>query len=98
MKNIITFISLCILVVASCVKPYQTNYDFGFDREELRFAAKDTASYFMVYGAGEWSLNFSKDVAWVSLDKFTGGGEYSDKRQTTEEYGNCKRRKGHCEI
>ena len=74
MKNIITFISLCILVVASCVKPYQTNYDFGFDREELRFAAKDTASYFMVYGAGEWSLNFSKDVAWVSLDKFTGGG------------------------
>ena len=74
MKKILIFISLCIFAVASCTKPYEAHYDFGFDREELRFAAKDTASYFMIYGEGTWILRMSKEVAWVNIDKFSGAG------------------------
>ena len=74
MKKILIFISFCIFAVASCTKPYEAHYDFGFDREELRFAAKDTASYFMIYGEGTWTLRMSKDVAWVNIDKLSGAG------------------------
>ena len=74
MKKILIFISFCIFAVASCTKPYEAYYDFGFDREELRFAAKDTASYFMIYGEGTWTLRMSKEVAWVNIDKFSGAG------------------------
>ena len=74
MKKILIFISLCIFAVVSCTKPYEAHYDFGFDREELRFTAKDTASYFMIYGEGRWTLRMSKEVAWVNLDKFSGAG------------------------
>ena len=74
MKNIIAFISFCILAFASCTKSYEAHYDFGFDREELRFAAKDTASYFMVYGEGDWTLRMSREVSWVSIDKLAGNG------------------------
>ena len=74
MKNIIAFISFCILAFASCTKSYEAHYDFGFDREELRFAAKDTASYFMVYGEGDWTLRMSREVSWVSIDKYAGNG------------------------
>ena len=74
MKKILIFISLCIFAVASCTKPYEAHYDFGFDREELRFTAKDTASYFMIYGEGSWTLRMSKEVAWVNIDKFSGAG------------------------
>ena len=74
MKKILIFISICILAVTSCTRPYEAHFDFGFDREELRFAAKDTASYFMIYGEGSWTLRMSKEVSWVNLDKFSGGG------------------------
>ena len=74
MKKILIFISFCIFAVASCTKPYEAHYDFGFDREELRFAAKDTASYFMIYGEGTWTLRMSKEVAWVNIDKSSGAG------------------------
>ena len=74
MKKILIFISFCIFAVASCTESYEAHYDFGFDREELRFAAKDTASYFMIYGEGSWTLRMSKEVAWVNIDKFSGGG------------------------
>ena len=74
MKKILIFISFCIFAVASCTRPYEAHYDFGFDREELRFAAKDTASYFMIYGEGSWTLRMGKEVAWVKIDKFSGGG------------------------
>ena len=74
MKKILLFISCCVFAVASCTKSYEADYDFGFDREELRFAAKDTASYFMIYGEGSWTLRMNKDVAWVNIDKFSGVG------------------------
>ena len=74
MKKILIFISLCIFAVVSCTKPYEAHYDFGFDREELRFTAKDTASYFMIYGEGSWTLRMSEEVAWVNIDKFSGAG------------------------
>ena len=74
MKKILIFISLCIFAVVSCTKPYEAHYDFGFDREELRFTAMDTASYFMIYGEGSWTLRMSEEVAWVKIDKFSGGG------------------------
>ena len=74
MKKILIFISLCIFAVVSCTKPYEAHYDFGFDREELRFTAKDTASYFMIYGEGRWTLRMSEEVVWVNIDKFSGAG------------------------
>ena len=74
MKKILIFISLCIFAVVSCTKPCEAHYDFGFDREELRFTAKDTASYFMIYGEGSWTLRMSEEVAWVNIDKFSGVG------------------------
>ena len=74
MKKILIFISLCIFAVASCTRPYEAHYDFGFDREELRFTAKDTASYFMIYGEGSWTLRMSEEVAWVNIDKLSGAG------------------------
>ena len=74
MKKIFIFLSFCILVLASCSKSYDAHFDFGFDREELRFAAKDTASYFMVYGKGDWELRMSKNVAWAEIDRFSGKG------------------------
>lgn len=74
MKKILIFISLCIFAVVSCTKPYEAHYDFGFDREELRFTAKDTASYFMIYGEGSWTLRMSEEVVWVNIDKFSGAG------------------------
>ena len=74
MKKIFTYLSFCILVLASCSKSYESHYDFGFDREELRFAAKDTASYFMVYGEGQWDLRVSKEVPWASIDRLSGQG------------------------
>ena len=74
MKKIFTYLSFCILVLASCSKSYETHYDFGFDREELRFTAKDTASYFMVYGEGNWNLRMSKEVPWANIDRLSGQG------------------------
>ena len=74
MKKILIFISFCIFAVASCTESYEAHYDFGFDREELRFAAKDTASYFMIYGEGSWTLSMSKEVSWLNIDKLSGGG------------------------
>ena len=74
MKKIVTYLSFCILVLASCSKSYESHYDFGFDREELRFAAKDTASYYMVYGEGQWDLRVSKEVPWASIDRLSGQG------------------------
>lgn len=74
MKKIFTYLILSILVFASCSRSYVTNYDFGFDREELRFLAKDTASYFMVYGEGKWNLRMCEEAAWVNVDKFSGQG------------------------
>ena len=74
MKKILILLSFCVLVLASCSKSYDAHFDFGFDREELRFAAKDTASYFMVYGKGDWDLRMSKDVAWAQIDRFSGKG------------------------
>ena len=74
MKKILIFISFCIFAVASCTESYEAHYDFGFDREELRFAAKDTASYFMIYGEGSWTLSMSKEVSWLNMDKLSGGG------------------------
>lgn len=79
MKKILIFISFCIFAVASCTESYEAHYDFGFDREELRFAAKDTASYFMIYGEGNWTLSMSKEVSWLNIDKLSGGGQHSDK-------------------
>ena len=73
MKKILIFISFCIFAVASCTESYEAHYDFGFDREELRFAAKDTASYFMIYGEGSWTLSMSKEVSWLNIDKLSGG-------------------------
>lgn len=74
MKKIFTYLILSILVFASCSRSYVTKYDFGFDREELRFLAKDTASYFMVYGEGKWNLRMCEEAAWVNVDKFSGQG------------------------
>ena len=74
MKKILIFISFCIFAVASCTRPYEADYDFGLDREELRFTAKDTASYFMIYGDGNWTLTMSEQATWVSLDKMSGKG------------------------
>ena len=74
MKKILIFIAFCIFAAASCTRPYEAHYDFGFDREELRFTAKDTASYFMIYGEGSWTLRMSKEVAWVNIDKLSGAG------------------------
>ena len=50
------------------------HYDFGFDRQELRFKATNTASYFMVYGEGDWTLTLSKDTPWLTLDAMSGAG------------------------
>ena len=74
MKKILIFITFCIFAAVSCSKPYEAHFDFGMDREELRFAAADTASYFMIYGDGNWTLTLSKQVSWVSLDKMSGKG------------------------
>ena len=74
MKKILTIISMCILGLASCTRPYEVHYDFGLDREELRFKATATASYFMVYGEGDWTLTLSKDAPWLTLDKMSGSG------------------------
>ena len=49
MKKILIFISFCIFAVASCTESYEAHYDFGFDREELRFAAKDKL-FFQTFG------------------------------------------------
>ena len=74
MKKILTIISICILGLASCTRPYEAHYDFGLDRQELRFAAKSTASYFMVYGDGDWNLTLSNDAPWLTLDTMSGTG------------------------
>ena len=74
MKKILTIISICILGLAACSRSYEVHYDFGFDRQELRFKATNTASYFMVYGEGDWTLTLSKDAPWLTLDKMNGSG------------------------
>lgn len=74
MKKILTIISICILGLASCTRPYEAHYGFGLDREELRFKATNTASYFMVYGEGDWTLTLSKDAPWLTLDAMSGTG------------------------
>ena len=67
-------ISICFLGLASCTRPYEAHYGFGLDRQELRFEAKKTASYFMVYGEGDWTLTLSKDAPWLTLDAMSGTG------------------------
>ena len=74
MKKILTIISVCILGLASCTRPYEVHYGFGLDREELRFKATNTASYFMVYGDGDWTLTLTKDAPWLTLDATSGTG------------------------
>ena len=74
MKKILTIISICILGLAACSRSYEVHYDFGFDRQELRFKATNTASYFMVYGDGDWTLTLSKDAPWLTLDATSGTG------------------------
>ena len=67
-------ISICFLGLASCTRSYEAHYGFGLDRQELRFEAKKTASYFMVYGEGDWTLTLSKDAPWLTLDAMSGTG------------------------
>ena len=75
MKRFITIASICILALASCIGPHETDFDFSLDRDECRFAADSGQSYFRVFGEGRWTAAFEQEVDWVSLDKMEGMGE-----------------------
>lgn len=75
MKRFITIASICILALASCIGPHETDFDFILDRDECRFAADSGQSYFRVFGEGRWTAAFEQEVDWVSLDKMEGMGE-----------------------
>lgn len=75
MKRLITIASICILALASCIGPHETDFDFSLDRDECRFAADSGQSYFRVFGQGRWTAAFEQEVDWVSLDKMEGMGE-----------------------
>lgn len=75
MKRFITIASICILAIASCIGPHETDFDFSLDRDECRFAADSGQSYFRVFGQGRWTAAFEQEVDWVSLDKMEGVGE-----------------------
>jgi len=75
MKRFITIASICILALASCIGPHETDFDFSLDRDECRFAADSGQSYFRVFGEGRWTAAFEQEVDWVSLDKMEGVGE-----------------------
>lgn len=87
MKKILTIILICIFGLASCTGPYEVHYGFGLDRQELRFKATNTASYFMVYGEGDWNLNLSKDAPWLTLDAMSGTGTTQVNVRLTQNEG-----------
>lgn len=75
MKRIITIASLCILALASCTRPYETDFDFSLDRDEFRFPADSGQSYFRIYGSGKWTASLEQEVDWLSLGTTEGVGE-----------------------
>lgn len=75
MKRFIYITAICILALASCTRPYETDFDFCLDRDECRFSADSGQSYFRVFGEGKWVATFEQEVDWLSLDKMEGLGE-----------------------
>lgn len=75
MKRFIYTAAICILALASCTGPYETDFDFCLDRDECRFPADSGQSYFRVFGEGKWTATFEQEVEWLSIDKAEGMGE-----------------------
>lgn len=75
MKRFIYIAAICIVALASCTRPYETDFDFCLDRDECRFPADSGQSYFRVFGEGKWTATFEQEVEWLSIDKTEGLGE-----------------------
>lgn len=67
-------ISVLLAFLSSCQQPYEVDFDFALNREELRFTKDESKSYFLVYSTGAWTAEFEHPVSWATLSRTSGNG------------------------
>ena len=68
------YVSMLLAFLSGCQQPYQVEFDFALNREELRFTKAESKSYFLVYSTGTWTVEFDHPVSWATLSRTSGNG------------------------
>lgn len=72
--------SLCILVLTmmfSCEDSSDMDLSLAVNNEKIELDAKAGETHIMVYSTGDWTVEFSEAVDWISVDKLHGSGNSS---------------------
>ena len=65
---------MSLAFLSGCQRPYEMEYDFALNRDQLRFTKAESKAYFLVYSKSAWSVEFESEVEWATLSRTEGSG------------------------
>lgn len=66
--------AMSLAFVSGCQRPYEMDYDFALNRDQLRFPKGESKAYFLVYSKSSWTVDFETPVEWARLSRTEGTG------------------------
>ena len=67
-------VAMSLAFLSGCQRPYEMEYDFALNRDQLRFTKAESKAYFLVYSKSAWSVEFESEVEWATLSRTEGSG------------------------
>ena len=75
MRNVfIVCVAVSLAFLSGCQRPYEMDYDFALNRDQMRFTKAESKAYFLVYSKSAWSVEFESPVDWATLSRTEGSG------------------------
>lgn len=65
---------MSLAFLSGCQRPYEMDYDFALNRDQLRFTKAESKAYFLVYSKSSWTVDFETPVEWARLSRTEGTG------------------------
>jgi len=65
---------MSLVFLSGCQRPYEMEYDFALNRDQLRFTKAESKAYFLVYAKSSWTVDFETPVEWARLSRTEGTG------------------------
>ena len=67
-------VSMLLAFLSSCQQPFEADFDFTLNRDQLRFKKDTGQAYFLVYSKESWTVEFETPVTWATLSRTSGHG------------------------
>lgn len=66
-----------VLMFSSCEDSSDMDLYLSLNNEKIELESKAGSTHIMVYSTGDWTVEFSENVDWISVDKLSGSGNSS---------------------